>query len=137
MNENFDFIERLVDELNRLNVFTAPAKAGFITTRECLRVYPLPGGKEITTWMDGSKEMELPFEVAIKTKNNALANSTLWEVYQSLENDGLEIPSLNGSYEFEELKLSTPSLNDVDKEGWYIYLLDLTATLIIKNKQED
>lgn len=132
-----DFSRRFVDEINTIPNLIPQAKVGFIAKYECLRVYPTFGGKDVNEWMDGSREVELPYQIAIKNKHSGRASELLWLIYEKLTDRNLEIPSKNNSYEFVGLEVATPSLNDVDKEGWYIYLLDFTATIIIENKMED
>jgi hypothetical protein len=131
-----DFINCLTDEINVIQDLPLKAKIGFIGFHESLRVYPLSGGKEVTRWMNGDCEMKLPYAIGIKTKNQTVASDTMWKIHAWLSDFDISIPSNNDSYEFEGLEVSTPSLREVEKDGWYIYLLDVTANLIIKKTEE-
>ena len=78
--------------------------------------------------------MSLPFEIAIKSKDQSLTNATLWLINTSLSQLDLDLPSLNQSYEFLGLEVAKPFLNDLDEQGFYIYQLDITASLEIERK---
>lgn len=82
--------------------------------------------------MAGTQILSLPFEIAIKSKDQQKANAVLWEINTELSKVGLELPSLNNSYTFLSLKVETPSLNDVNDQDYYIYLLDLEATIEVE-----
>ncbi|HHJ9758562.1 TPA: capsid protein, partial [Streptococcus pyogenes] len=43
-------------------------------------------------------------------------------------------PSLNHSYTFTSLDVEKPFLNDLSDQGFYIYVLDITAHLEIEGK---
>lgn len=127
-----DFIERLVDTINSIEGLGIVAKADYLTEKESLGVYALPGGSTIQEFMDGEKEVQLNYEIAIKTKKQQLAHNSMWLIGNKLGEFGLSIDSENGSYEFESVTAEAPSLNDRDDQGWYIYLLDIKANIITK-----
>ena len=102
---------------------------------ESLGVYALPGGRISGGDMLGRVKMTLNFEIAIHTKTLPLANDTMWKISQALGDLALTIPSKNGSYEFESLEPEAPSLNERDEKNWYLFILDVAAT-IITNKGE-
>lgn len=130
MNNN-DFSEVLKDFLAGLGLPLTP-RLDYLNEGEDLVIYALPGGKVEDEDMAGTQIMSLPYEIAIKSKDQQKVNATLWKINTELSKIGLELPSLNNSYTFLSLKVETPSLNDVNDEDYYIYLLDLQATIEVE-----
>ena len=130
MNNN-DFSEGLQDFLAGLGLPLTPRLA-YLNEGEDLVIYALPGGKVEDEDMAGTQILSLPFEIAIKSKDQQKVNATLWKINTELSKIGLELPSLNNSYTFLSLKVETPSLNDVNDQDYYIYLLDLQATIEVE-----
>ena len=133
MNNN-DFSEVLRDFINTLNL-PLTCTLDYLSEKEGLVLYPLPGGKVEDEDMAGTQTVSLPFEIAIKSRDQALNNTILWQINAALSKMDLELPSKNGSYEFLGLKIDKPYLNDLDEQGFYIYLLDVTANLEIERKE--
>lgn len=130
MNNN-DFSEVLKDFLAGLGLPLTP-QLDYLNEAEGLVIYALPGGKVEDEDMAGTQILSLPYEIAIKSKDQQKINATLWKINTELSKIGLELPSLNNSYTFLSLKVETPSLNDVNDEDYYIYLLDLQATIEVE-----
>lgn len=130
MNNN-DFSEVLQDFLVGLGLPLTP-RLDYLNEGEDLVIYALPGGKVENEDMAGTQILSLPFEIAIKSKDQQKVNATLWKINTELSKIGLELPSLNNSYTFLSLKVETPSLNDVNDQDYYIYLLDLQATIEVE-----
>lgn len=130
MNSN-DFSEVLKDFLAGLGLPLTP-RLDYLNEGEDLVIYALPGGKVEDEDMAGTQILSLPYEIAIKSKDQQKVNATLWKINTELSKIGLELPSLNNSYTFLSLKVETPSLNDVNDEDYYIYLLDLQATIEVE-----
>lgn len=130
MNNN-DFSEVLRDFLAGLGLPLTP-RLDYLNEGEDLVIYALPGGKVEDEDMAGTQILSLPFEIAIKSKDQQKVNATLWKINTELSKIGLELPSLNNSYTFLSLKVETPSLNDVNDQDYYIYLLDLQATIEVE-----
>lgn len=133
MNNN-DFSEVLLDHLNGLNL-PLTARLDYLGEQDDLVIYALPGGRVEEEDMAGTQIVSLPFEVAIKTKDQSLANGILWQVNTSLSTFDLDLPSANGSYTFLSLTVEAPSLNDLNEQEYYIYLLDVTARLEIERME--
>lgn len=127
MNNN-DFSEVLRDFINTLNL-SLTCRLDYLSEKEDLVLYPLPGGKILKEYMDGKQDISLVFEVAIKTLDHQRTSSILWAINHALANFDLELPSKNNSYQFRGLEVSQPFLNDRDDQGFYIYMLDLTAEI--------
>lgn len=133
MHEN-DFSEVLLDHIKRVQT-KIPSKHGYLDEKEGLVVFPLAGGEVVDEDMAGIQTVSLPFEIAIKSRDQELNNNTLWQINAALSKMDLELPSKNGSYEFLGLKVDKPYLNDLDEQGFYIYLLDVTASLEIERNK--
>ena len=98
-------------------------------------IYPLPGGNVVEEDMAGTQIVDLPFEIAIKSKDQKLIDNTLWQINTALSKIGLELPSKNNSYNYLGLEVKKPYLNELDEQGFYTYLLDVTANLEIERKE--
>ena len=129
--DNNDFSDVLKDFLVGLGLPLTP-RLDYLNESEDLVIYALPGGKVEDEDMAGTQILSLPDEIAIKSKDQQKANAILWKINTELSKIGIELPSLNNSYTFLALTVETPSLNDADEQGFYIYLLDLEATIEVE-----
>lgn len=127
MNNN-DFSEVLRDFINTLSL-PLTCRLDYLSEVEGLVLYPLPGGKVEKEYMNGKQDISLVFEVAIKTTDHQKTSSILWAINSALTDFNLELPSQNNSYQFRGLEVSQPFLNDRDDQGFYVYMLDITAQL--------
>ena len=133
MHEN-DFSEVLLEHIKSVQT-KIPSKRGYLDEHEGLVIYPLPGGNVVDEDMAGTQIVDLPFEIAIKSKDQKLIDNTLWQINTALSKIGLELPSKNNSYNFLGLEVKKPYLNDLDEQGFFTYLLDVTANLEIERKE--
>lgn len=129
--DNNDFSDVLKDFLVGLGLPLTP-RLDYLNESEDLVIYALPGGKVEDEDMAGTQILSLPYEIAIKSKDQQKANAILWKINTELSKIGIELPSLNNSYTFLALTVETPSLNDADEQVFYIYLLDLEATIEVE-----
>ncbi|MEE0002100.1 MAG: minor capsid protein [Weissella confusa] len=129
-----DFIERLADKVNSIVDLGLTAKLDYLSDDESLVIYSMPGGNVEQTYMDGARDVSLPFEIAIKTKRQHLANDTLWVINDELSDFDIQISSANYSYEFGSLDVAKPFLNDQDEQGYYVYMLDVTAHITVQKE---
>lgn len=134
MKSNNDFNVVLRDFINTLGLPLA-CELDFLSELDSLVLYPLPGGKVERVYMDGSRDVTLIFEIAVKVKNQQVASECLWEINKALSEFDLDLPSQNNSYIFNNLTTTQPSLNERDEQGFYIYLQDITANLTILNNK--
>lgn len=124
-----DFTERLKDNINSLPDLPMRLTLGYLTAKDSLVLYALPGGQVIREYYDGIKDQSLNFEIGIKTKDQKKANATLWQIQTHLELVE-ELVSNDSSFEFQKLSISNkPFLSDQDEQGFFVYLLDITADL--------
>ena len=133
MHEN-DFSEVLLEHIKSVHT-KIPSKHGYLDEKEGLAIYPLPGGNVVEEDMAGTQIVDLPFEIAIKSKDQKLIDNTLWQINTALSKIGLELPSKNNSYNYLGLEVKKPYLNELDEQGFYTYLLDVTANLEIERKE--
>lgn len=131
--QNNDFSTVLLNYIKGLNL-AIPARLDYLDETEDLVVYPLPGGKVEKEDLAGTQTVSLPFEIAIKSQDQSLNNAILWQINTALSKLDLDLPSLNHSYEFLSLDVAKPYLNDLDEKGFYVYLLDVTASLEMERK---
>lgn len=124
-----DFLERLSDTIDKIDGVNMTSVVGSLGMGESLSVYALPGGEVVGGDMSGARDVRLPFEIAIKSKSQQVANDTLWLINQGLGSIDIDIPSSNESYEFESLAVGTPFLNEEDERGYFLYLLNITANI--------
>ncbi|MBK0348230.1 minor capsid protein [Aerococcaceae bacterium zg-ZJ1578] len=119
--------------IQHLNTLSLPlvARLDFLSDQEDLVVYSLPGGKVEKSYMDGTTEMSLPFEIAIKSKDQKTCDATLWLIESALSDPFLELPSEQNAYLFLGLTVDKPFLNEKDEQGFFVYVVDVTAKLEI------
>jgi hypothetical protein len=132
--QNNDFSEVLLEHIKSVQS-KIPSALGYLDEKEGLVIYPLPGGKVEGEDMAGVQTVSLPFEIAIKSRDQVLNNTILWQINAALSKMDLDLPSKNGSYNFLGLAVDKPYLNDLDEQGFYIYLLDVTASLEIEREE--
>ncbi|WP_096435920.1 phage tail terminator protein [Alteribacter populi] len=131
-----DFIERLADRVNEIQGLPVTCRIGYLGTDESFVVYPLPGSRVVSRFMDGMSDQQLNFEFAMKSKSQSEIHSTLWLVQNKLEKlKNLE--SHDGSFEFEELIITNkPYINNADDQGWFVFLLDVQANITVFKEDE-
>lgn len=126
-----DFIERLADKVNEIANIPISVKLGYLGTDESFVLYPLPGSKITSKFMDGTSDQQLNFEFAMKSKSQERIHITLWLVQNELERLE-ELSSDNGSFEFDELIITNkPFINQLDEQGWFVFLLDVQARITV------
>ena len=124
-----DLYERLSDSVNSIDSLPFPFSKGFLDGEDTLCVYPLAGSRTTVEYFDGTKEREMLYEIGFKTKNQQLANRTLWLVSEHLEQLSSLISS-DGSFLFGQSEVSEmPFVSEQDAKGITTYLLDLKVTI--------
>lgn len=132
-----DFPERLKDYINNMPLpDDIHLKLGYLGSGESLVMYPLSGGRIIDEFMDGTTDQQLNYEIAMKSKKQSEISDTLWEIQSRLELVQ-NIESNDGSFDFHKLEITNkPFINQIDEQGWFVFLLDIQAELTIYNKGE-
>lgn len=104
---------------------------GYLGVAESLVLYPLPGGKVVQEFMDGTSDQQLIYEIAMKSKSHQNINNTLWTIQNELEK--LEtLDSEDGSFKFDELIITNkPFINQINDQGWFVFLLNVQANITV------
>lgn len=131
MITNNDFQVVLCNYVNTLNL-GLKARIDYFNEKDDLVINLISGGRVEQLFMDGSQEISLPYEIAVKSKDNQRANAIIWTIHSYLSQFGIQLPSLNNSYQFLEMEIAKPSINGQDEQGFFIYTLTITAKLEIK-----
>lgn len=125
-----DFLDRLQDEINTLNL-PVNLLQGYLGTNESLVIYPLPGSTLIDAYMDGTEKWQMNYEIAYKSKSQRDINAVLWAIHNKLDTLTY-LTSDDNSFEYEGLTITDkPFINQIDDQGWFVFLLDVQARLII------
>ena len=103
---------------------------GLLLADESMSIMAMPGGAE-TVYMDGSRDKAYQVQINIKSKRQDVAMNALNAIAKKLENLEL-LPSGNGSYDFQQIKVtSNPSFLQQDEQGFFVWVLSISAELTI------
>ncbi|HEL1996231.1 TPA: minor capsid protein [Streptococcus suis] len=124
-----DFLHQLKNHINENLNLPFQMKIGYLDDQESLVVYTLPGSSVKRVYYDGTRELTLNIEIAIKSKQGQLAEESLWQIASLLE--VLEdLPSANGSFELEDIEVtSRPFMNEVHEQGRLVFLLNAKVNI--------
>lgn len=136
MTQNNDFQLVLLSHLKTMSLPLTPRLDYFEDNKDDLVINQIPGGKVDTVYMDGTQEVSLPFEIAVKAKKNSLANEIIWDVTSELSKFDLVLPSANNSYEYLGLEVSRPASKGKDSQGYYYYTIEIVAKIVIERNKE-
>lgn len=130
-----DLIERIKEKVNEQTVLPVEMQIGYLDAVESLVIYSLAGSTTTQEYMDGAKDVNVNYEVAMKSKDGALAEKALWQISETLDSLN-EITSEDNSYIFNKLRVtSKPFINYFDDQGWFVFLLNFTVS-ITTNEEE-
>ena len=133
MQNNKNFQQVLLDHIN--NIEHIPLKARldyFEDDKDDLVINALSGGVIDKEYMDGTREVSLPFEIAIKCKENKKAIDTIWLINGELSSLDIDLPSTDNSYTFLSLSVDKPGINGKDEQGYFVYSMQVIAKLEIQ-----
>ncbi len=136
MTQNNDFQLVLLQYLKTMSLPLTPRLDYFEDNKDDLVINQIPGGKVDTEYMDGTQEVSLPFEIAVKAKKNTVANDTIWLVTSELSKIDLVLPSDNNSYEYMGMEVSRPAMKGKDEQGYYYYTIEIVAKIVIERKKQ-
>lgn len=131
MINNIDFQEVLCDFVNSLNL-PHEARLDYFTEKDDLVINLISGGRVEQLFMDSTQEISLPFEIAVKSLENQKANAIMWTIHSALSEFNLQLPSVNGTYQFLSLDVGKPAVNGRDEQDYFIYTLRIVAKLEIE-----
>ena len=127
-----DFIERIKDSVNSIDNLPIQLRIGYLGTDESLVIYPLPGSATTKEYMDGAKDVDMNYEIAMKSKDGDKLQQVLWLMSEHLDKVKSVI-SQDDSFTFNKLTItSKPFINQFDEQGWLVFLLDFTANITIE-----
>ncbi|CCO12057.2 minor capsid protein R135 [Carnobacterium maltaromaticum LMA28] len=129
-----DFIERIKDSVNSIDNLPIQLRIGYLGTDESLVIYPLPGSATTKEYMDGAKDVDMNYEIAMKSKDGDKLQQVLWLISEHLDKVKSVI-SQDDSFTFNKLTItSKPFINQFDEQGWLVFLLDFTANITIEGE---
>ncbi|EGL47548.1 minor capsid protein [Streptococcus dysgalactiae] len=132
MQNNKNFQSVLLAHINNIPVLPLRARLDyFVDDKDDLVINALSGGIVEKEYMDGTREVSLPFEIAIKCKENKKAIDTLWFINADLSALDIDLPSTDNSYTFLSLKVDKPGINGKDEQGYFVYSMQVVAKLEI------
>lgn len=124
-----DLIERLKEKVNKQTDLPIDLQIGYLDSDESLVIYSLAGSTVTQEYMDGAKDINVNYEVAMKSKDGSLAERTLWEISETLDKLK-EVESKDNSFIFNRLRVtSKPFVNYFDEQGWFVFLLNFTTSI--------
>ena len=92
MITNNDFQVVLCNYVNTLNL-GLKARIDYFNEKDDLVINLISGGRVEQLFMDGSQEISLPYEIAVKSKDNQRANAIIWTIHSYLSQFGIQLPS--------------------------------------------
>lgn len=124
-------MERLNGRINAIPNMPVVSRLGYLGAEESLVLYPLPGSRIITEYMDGTTDQQLNYEIAMKSKRQSTILDVLWKVQNELEHlKNLE--SNDGSFEFQSITITNkPFINQIDEQDWFVFLLNVQANITV------
>lgn len=133
---NKDFQIALGSFINSIPNLGFKARAEYFKPdQDDLVINATPGGRINREYMDGMKEVQLPFEIAIKSKINQKAYDAIWLITEALSSPLINWPDNNNSYSFVRLNVNRPTINGRDEQGYYVYTLNLDAILEVQGEE--
>lgn len=132
MQDNKNFQEVLLKHINSFDRLPLKARLDYFNEDEDdLVINAIPGGTIDKEFMDGTREVSLPFEIAVKSKVNKKASDIIWFLNGELSAFDVDLPSTDNSYTFLSLSVDKPGINGRDEQGYFVYTLQLTTKLEI------
>ena len=105
------------------------ARLDYLSDSDDLVIYSTPGGRVVEAFMDGTKELSLPFEIALKSRDQETGNAIMWMINEALSQHDLDLSGNTEKYRFIDLTLSKPHLEGKDEQGYYLWLLTIETKL--------
>lgn len=129
-----DFIERIKDSVNSIEELPIKLRSGYLGVSESLVIYSSAGSTAIREYMDGAKDVNMNYEIAMKSKDGDKLQQVLWLISEHLDKVKSVI-SQDDSFTFNKLTItSKPFINQFDEQGWLVFLLDFTANITIEGE---
>lgn len=132
MQNNKNFQKVLLDHINAIPDLGLHARLDYFKDDvDDLVLNSIPGGTIDKEYFDGTREVSLPFEIAVKSKSNQFASDIIWLINGDLSEFDIELPSSDQSYNFMSLEVGKPGINGQDEQKFFVYTLQLKAKIEI------
>lgn len=132
MQNNKNFQKVLLDHINAIPDLGLHARLDYFKDDvDDLVINSIPGGTIDKEYFDGTREISLPFEIAVKSRSNQTASDIIWLINGDLSEFDLELPSTDQSYNFMSLEVGKPGINGQDEQKFFVYTLQLKAKIEI------
>ncbi|HFH7281600.1 TPA: minor capsid protein [Streptococcus agalactiae] len=132
MQNNKNFQKVLLDHINAIPDLGLHARLDYFKDDvDDLVLNSIPGGTIDKEYFDGTREVSLPFEIAVKSKSNQFASDIIWLINGDLSEFDIELPSTDQSYNFMSLEVEKPGINGQDEQKFFVYTLQLKAKIEI------
>ncbi|HGA0628008.1 TPA: minor capsid protein [Streptococcus agalactiae] len=132
MQNNKNFQKMLLDHINAIPDLGLHARLDYFKDDvDDLVLNSIPGGTIDKEYFDGTREISLPFEIAVNSKSNQTASDIIWLINGDLSEFDLELPSTDQSYNFMSLEVGKPGINGQDEQKFFVYTLQLKAKIEI------
>lgn len=106
------------------------SQIGLLGTDESMSIMAMPGGAQVV-FMNGDREKAYQVQINVKSKRQDICMNALNVLSKKLENL-MDLPSSNNSYEFQEIVITSfPSFLQQDEQGFFIWVLSISAELTI------
>ena len=125
-----DFMTLLVAHINELEL-ALPVKIGLFDEEDSLLVKPVEGSEVIHTYMNGSLDVRLPFEVGIKSKNQAEAYKTLHQVMAHVKKLGNHLKEKDEAHLLLQLDMDLQPVFKEKTANAFIYSAKLIADIAV------
>lgn len=130
------FLEILKNKINTIPDLPIQMKIGYLEQDESLVLYTLPGSTVSKEYYDGTKELVVNIEIAMKSKDGATAEKALWEITNFLENLD-DVSSEDDDFDFDKIVVtSRPFVNAMHEQGWLVFLLNAKAFVTQYQKEK-
>ena len=106
------------------------SQIGLLGVDESMSIMAMPGGAQVV-YMNGDREKAYQVQINVKSKRQDICMNALNVLSKKLENL-TDLPSSNNSYEFQEIVITSfPSFLQQDEQGFFIWVLSISAELTI------
>jgi len=124
-----DFVDRLQDAINAIPELGEISYQGFVGPDVSLAISPIPGGRIVQKYMDGTTDQQLPYTIVIKSKDLEQLQKVLWSIANHVE-EIEDLKSSDGSFDFDEIAVTNkPNLSNQDESGFFYGQLDIQASI--------
>lgn len=134
MQDNKNFQRVLLTHINNIPGLILKGRIDYFKREGDDLVVNALSGSIDKEYMDGTREVSLTFEIAIRSKSNQFANDVIWLINGNLSDFEIDLPSTDDSYIFLSLDVEKPGINGKDEQGYFIYTMQLAARIELQGR---